>query len=315
VVTERKVALYSRSQGFTLIELLVVIAIIAILAAILFPVFAQAREKARQAACLSNEKQIGLALKMYVQDYDETYPLSLHNGWGGGGGCAAATVSATGKEFHWQGRLEPYVKNGQVFVCPSGINTGEDQFYVPWQTASGGLGGRYGFSYKPNRNIIFQYSDSCNTAGFPDIRGPVTEAGIPRTADTIAFVDSAWNGYEVEPGQVDRGGTAGANGMVSASFDGTFNATGVPNKQNWTAGTTGFWAYPYFTVHNGMVNFVFADGHVKAMKTAATFGQYTQETQMWGYDAPGYGYRSSNPTHWVNGIKNTRVPRMNAQLK
>ncbi|HEX5322780.1 MAG TPA: prepilin-type N-terminal cleavage/methylation domain-containing protein, partial [Capsulimonadaceae bacterium] len=66
----------TRSKGFTLIELLVVIAIIAILAAILFPVFATAREKARQATCLSNEKQIGLAMNMYVQDYDETLPFA-----------------------------------------------------------------------------------------------------------------------------------------------------------------------------------------------------------------------------------------------
>ena len=67
----------SRSSGFTLIELLVVIAIIAILAAILFPVFAQAREKARQTSCLSNQKQIGTAALMYVQDYDETFPMAF----------------------------------------------------------------------------------------------------------------------------------------------------------------------------------------------------------------------------------------------
>src|ERR1051326_525026 len=75
-----------RSRGFTLIELLVVIAIIAILAAILFPVFAQAREKARAISCLSNIKQIGTGCMMYIQDYDETYPLGYmwdNNSWGG----------------------------------------------------------------------------------------------------------------------------------------------------------------------------------------------------------------------------------------
>ena len=72
--------LYRTRRGFTLIELLVVIAIIAILAAILFPVFAQAREKARNAACLSNCKQLGTAVMLYVQDYDEVYPVHGYNG-------------------------------------------------------------------------------------------------------------------------------------------------------------------------------------------------------------------------------------------
>src|SRR5438309_1184889 len=92
-----------RSDGFTLIELLVVIAIIAILAAILFPVFAQAREKARQIACLSNTKQLATAYMMYVQDYDETFVFSVR--WGGAG-------------QGWGGHLYPYVKNRQVFACP-----------------------------------------------------------------------------------------------------------------------------------------------------------------------------------------------------
>src|SRR5438309_1970214 len=95
-----------RVPGFTLIELLVVIAIIAILAAILFPVFAQARAKARQASCLSNTKQLGLALQMYVQDYDETVVLN-DNG------------SATVPRLGWMDLLQPYIKNDGVLVCPS----------------------------------------------------------------------------------------------------------------------------------------------------------------------------------------------------
>ena len=145
----------SRSRrGFTLIELLVVIAIIAILAAILFPVFAQAREKARQTSCLSNTKQVGLAFTQYVQDYDEHFPnvlamLDMGNGvkdyttaavTTNGTGCPlGGSVSSTvGKLGGWmyicgvgkgaggitdydpaQGTINPYTKNSQMFVCPS----------------------------------------------------------------------------------------------------------------------------------------------------------------------------------------------------
>lgn len=94
-------------SGFTLIELLTVIAIIAILAAILFPTFARAREKARQTSCLSNQKQIGLSLAMYVSDYDDTEVLSDS----GTGGVGAAP--------YWYDMLKPYMKNGQVLRCPS----------------------------------------------------------------------------------------------------------------------------------------------------------------------------------------------------
>jgi len=93
------------NRAFTLIELLVVIAIIAILAAILFPVFAQAREKARQASCTSNLKQIGMATRMYLQDYDETYLP-----WGQSVTASPAAI------------LDPYIKNYQVWVCPSETN-------------------------------------------------------------------------------------------------------------------------------------------------------------------------------------------------
>ncbi len=101
-------------RGFTLIELLVVIAIIAILAAILFPVFAKAREKARQTSCLSNVKQMGLAAMMYIQDYDEIFFPRCTGTWGQPG-----AVYWYPRSTAEPGLIMPYVKNMQVFICPS----------------------------------------------------------------------------------------------------------------------------------------------------------------------------------------------------
>ena len=145
------------SRGFTLIELLVVIAIIAILAAILFPVFAQAREKARQTSCLSDTKQISLGIIQYVQDYDERMP-NAYDGTGGtaagnaaatpGNGCpltGSTTTTTKGAQGGWmyycdfsattstydptQGSINPYMKNAQVFVCSSD-STGQKDSYA-----------------------------------------------------------------------------------------------------------------------------------------------------------------------------------------
>ncbi|MFW6437442.1 MAG: DUF1559 domain-containing protein [Armatimonadota bacterium] len=99
-----------RRKGFTLIELLVVIAIIAILAAILFPVFARAREKARQSSCLSNIKQITLGVLMYTQDYDETLPRARF--W----------YTGSGSPYLYTRAIQPYVNNEQIFICPSDPN-------------------------------------------------------------------------------------------------------------------------------------------------------------------------------------------------
>ena len=138
----------SRRVGFTLIELLVVIAIIAILAAILFPVFARAREKARQSSCLSNVKQLQLAIMQYVQDYDEMMPTC----W---------TGQTTYEHPYWYEKAEPYLKNTQVFLCPSARN---------YTTIA------YGYNY--------MYLGS--TSG----TGAVSIADIERPSEMLIFCDS-----------------------------------------------------------------------------------------------------------------------------
>lgn len=111
---------HSQSKGFTLIELLVVIAIIAILAAILFPVFAKAREKARQTACLSNVKQINMGIMMYLQDYDEVLPIFWF-GW-----------HTDGSPSTWKDVVAPYIKSAQLYKCPSDPNFDSVVNSAPW---------------------------------------------------------------------------------------------------------------------------------------------------------------------------------------
>ena len=149
-------------RGFTLIELLVVIAIIAILAAILFPVFAKAREKARQSSCLSNVKQLALGTLQYVQDYDGCFPVWFRNRY-------------PGSPEHPSVAVQPYIKNTQVYICPS--------------RNPGSLNGTY------NTNPIlgpqtYDYAWTWELTGADAVRAPATEAAMSKPAETVMVADA-----------------------------------------------------------------------------------------------------------------------------
>ena len=185
-------------RGFTLIELLVVIAIIAILAAILFPVFARAREKARQTSCLSNLKQVGTAMLMYIQDYDERYGQSMS-------GTSAGTTTV----YH---ELMPYMKNAQILECPSN----PDEITMAAMSALlGGLGappiaplGTPGVSYIYNTAVWEDGNLTGPTA-------PIKDAEIPRPSETMSLGDG---NLEVAPNQFNTPIMGTHNEMANAVF-------------------------------------------------------------------------------------------------
>ena len=138
-------------RGFTLIELLVVIAIIAILAAILFPVFARAREKARQASCSSNVKQLALGISMYAQDYDEKNPGCYRDTTA----AARGPLSNSGTYWYWEDMILPYVGNEQVYLCPSDGSGWTDYMASQWSMTGshGNPGTRLASIEKPAQTI------------------------------------------------------------------------------------------------------------------------------------------------------------------
>jgi prepilin-type N-terminal cleavage/methylation domain-containing protein/prepilin-type processing-associated H-X9-DG protein len=272
----------NRPQGFTLIELLVVIAIIAILAAILFPVFAQARERARAITCLSNTKQVGLGVAMYVQDYDETFPIA----WGGYG--------------IWTTQVYPYVKNGAVAdpAYPADLTSNPNaspyldmQMQGMWHCpddSDSGPGSICTLSYASNANLMGAQSSVNN----PAFRQPKTLAAINAPADLIAFGES-WKPYFAGAGGYNQTPTD----LVSLNTNAP-QYNDVPLDESSELGnqwynrdyqcpsndisddqidpTTFAWQCKYLKFRHarngrgtGFANISFADGHAKAMR----FGQ------------------------------------------
>ncbi len=302
---------FIKLKGFTLIELLVVIAIIAILAAILFPVFARARENARRASCQSNLKQIGLASMQYAQDYDErlyahrynsganTNPLMQSNG--GPVPNSDITSPATDRTF-WISLLQPYAKSLQVFQCPSNPDGFVGGSSFDMGTAGIGAGGHgYGGQNSYGHND-FWLSPAEKFASVGSSPPGVSLASIERVSTTINAVDASYYGagpdVNNESGWLVNaaGGTGtcgpGATNCPDANFV-SAQSGNYPNywknigNANWTksqASVTPAQAKDLLkTRHLETINCLFVDGHVKAMRYEKVVGDIC----LWATDVNG----------------------------
>jgi prepilin-type N-terminal cleavage/methylation domain-containing protein/prepilin-type processing-associated H-X9-DG protein len=247
--------------GFTLIELLVVIAIIAILAAILFPVFAQAREKARAISCLSNTKQVSLAILMYIQDADETFPIGVQNDW----------------NQSWPTKVQPYIKSIDAFRCPD-----DTPWQVDWTVGWGGVpisfacnGALSGEDTTPN-NIHGNPQELLGVMGMPqDVDwihpGVRPLAGVNKPAETILITEKHSNDVKNAGGWGQLSSFApgciilGQTGWDSLAADELPNGLRDPALQ-YPKGRNG----SVSAHHNENANFAFCDGHVKPMRPYAT---------------------------------------------
>jgi prepilin-type N-terminal cleavage/methylation domain-containing protein/prepilin-type processing-associated H-X9-DG protein len=239
-----------QNKGFTLIELLVVIAIIAILAAILFPVFAQARESARTISCTSNEKQISLSVLMYVQDYDERFPIYVY-GDNNSDPTYGKTDPSGGSYLNynvgWDEVCQPYIKNKQVLWCPSAASPGND-YTNPGKGDSCWTGS-------------LNYAINCRLTDGPFVTAPGGGYNYNPTAKLSIL------GYPAQTILLSENGAQSSEGgcRTEGSEWGWTNTQTNALQQDAGSGTT---PGPLRRHKNG-ANYAFADGHVKWQNAAA----------------------------------------------
>jgi prepilin-type N-terminal cleavage/methylation domain-containing protein/prepilin-type processing-associated H-X9-DG protein len=257
------------TRGFTLIELLVVIAIIAILAAILFPVFAQARERARAVSCLSNSKQIGTGLMMYVQDYDETMPASFAINPPINGGQRG--------EIPFDSQLMPYIKNDQLFGCPSDAATrGAAVLGNLWDGKYAGRVtkrsyGYVGATYTQERANSGGSQPDPNT-GMSQWQNGNALAAIDAPAETIAITES----WATENGGSDSnmGGPWGSMFTDCDAWKLAGRKVPAQGPIDQHAPCSGAWTSNRLPMkgHFDSGNYMFADGHAKQLRWAQVRG-------------------------------------------
>lgn len=250
-----------KQRGFTLIELLVVIAIIAILAAILFPVFAKAREKARQISCLSNEKQLGLGIMQYIQDYDERLP--------------AVWDANRAPETNWGIEIYSYVKSLNVFKCPSNTEAAMSGLmhcdgFNNGNTGCGANDPQIPAGYAMNSELGFLNGGQPNYGPYHYL------AGIDEPASKIMITETST--YVPMTHWPDWFACGGSNCTDLAS-----------------AKTTSYYATA-FAGHTGFMNIVYCDGHAKAMRPT---NMVTPQNQFGRVD-PQSNYPTTDTNCFVN---------------
>lgn len=279
----------TRKRAFTLIELLVVIAIIAILAAILFPVFAQARAAARGASCTSNAKQYSLAVLMYAQDFDECIPRHDNNGsaiygiapglkpdWGDPGPYSAINPPAM-----FANVIQPYIKNYEAGYCPEAGRTKwgsvippyTGQAYDPRQEQSGAYYGS--FAQMAVNILLVEWHPEANWSGRPGpIAGPVGQmAAWARPAEVVLLAsDSVWDlGDPATGGSLGNTGVwpynPAGNGPRCTNYGGPAGWTWYVHKAKSRSGAPNIGSADYSGgINSGWATIALADGHVKPFR-------------------------------------------------